>query len=137
VSVDPGQRSASDSVTATNRISAAPGFDWTEEFFPGGFAAGADAVWVSSKGDDSLLRLDPVTGEEIDRIRIGRTPGKVAVAGGAVWVASLCDGTVARYDLDEDLVRTIAVGGTPNDVVAARGSVWVAVEPRGSDQRSL
>ena len=85
------------------------------------------AVWASSPEDDTIVRLDPTTGEEIERIRVGGEPGALAVGAGAVWAAISDNGTVVRYDVEADLIETIDVGGTPNDLVFANGSVWVAV----------
>jgi streptogramin lyase len=85
------------------------------------------AVWASSPGDGTIVRLDPVTGEEIERIRIGGKPRALAAGGGAVWATINGNRTVARYDIDTGRIETIDVGGTPNDLVVTRGSVWVTV----------
>ncbi len=85
------------------------------------------AVWASSPRDDTIVRLDAVTGEEEERIRLGGRPGALAAGGGAVW-AVLDDKTVARYDIAAGRVETIEVGGTPTDLGFADGSVWAAVD---------
>jgi hypothetical protein len=102
------------------------GFEWAD------FTVAGGAVWASSPLDEAIIRLDPVTGEEQERIGVGGAPGALAAGGGAVWVA-ISNGTVVRYDLaanrfDASRIKPIEVGGTPNDLVFGRGSVWVAVE---------
>ena len=75
----------------------------------------------------TIARLDPMTGAELQRVRVGPRPGALAAGGGAVW-AALSDGGVARYDIAADRLQRIDVGGTPGDLVFAAGSVWVAVD---------
>jgi hypothetical protein len=89
--------------------------------------AAGGAVWASSPKDQTIARLDPVTGEEIERVRVGGEPGPLAAGGGALWAVIGTDGTIERHDLRTGEVRTINVGGTPGDLVFAHGSVWVTV----------
>jgi hypothetical protein len=85
------------------------------------------AVWASNPQDGTIVRLDSVTGEEQERIPVGREPGALAAGGGAVW-AGISNGTVVRYDIATDRIERIDVGGTPNDLVFAHGAVWVVVD---------
>jgi sugar lactone lactonase YvrE len=85
------------------------------------------AVWASSPELDTIVRLDPMTGEENERIRVEGEPGALAAGAGAVWAANRWNGTVARYDIETGRIETIDVGGTPNDLVYANGSVWVTL----------
>ncbi len=98
------------------------------EFPWGEFTVARGAVWASSPDDGTIVRLDPVTGEENQRIRVGRAPVALAAGAGAVWAAIPDDGAVVRYDLATGRTETIDLGGTPRDLVFARGSVWAAVE---------
>ncbi len=100
------------------------------------FAVADGAVWALTQ-NGTIVRLDPVTGEETERIRVWRAPAAlageagvsvpIAAGGGAVWAANLLDGTVARYDIATGRIETIDVGGTPIDLVRAGDSIWVAV----------
>jgi hypothetical protein len=102
------------------------------------FTVADGAVWASSQGD-RIRRLDPVTGEETERIRVGRrlSPlvawagfwAPIAAGAGAVWAANQRDGTVTRYELPTGRIETIDVTGTPNALVFADGSIWVGVQP--------
>jgi serine/threonine-protein kinase len=106
-----------------------------------GRSAADEAVWAST-GNGSIVRLDPVTGEETERIRLWRGLARrmreaevsywfpLAAGGGAVWVANVLDGEVARYDLATGRITMIDVGGHPWDLVFARGSVWASLPGR-------
>jgi streptogramin lyase len=58
------------------------------------------AVWASSPENAAIVRLDPVSGDETKRVRLGRAPGALAAGSGAVWAALPDVGAVARYDLE-------------------------------------
>ncbi len=105
---------------AIERIGAL-GFAWADLTVAGG------TVWASSKEADAIVRLDPSTGKEMERIRIEGAAGALAAGDGAVWAAIRGDDAVARYDIGTGRVETIDVGGTPRDLVFADGSIWVAV----------
>lgn len=85
------------------------------------------AVWASSPDDDTIVRLDPMTGEAKDWIHLERAPGALEAGAGAIWAALSEDGMVARYDIETGRIDTIDVGGTPSDLVFAHGSIWVTV----------
>ncbi len=97
------------------------GFRWAD------LTVAYGAVWASSTGNRALIRLDPLTGEENERITLGPAPDALAAGRGAVWAAMRKTVTVARYDIKAERLEKIDVGGTPNDLVFAHGSVWVAV----------
>jgi streptogramin lyase len=97
------------------------GFTWVDSTFMGG------AVWASSAVDSSIVRLDPMTGAEYERIRMDGAPGALAAGAGAVWAAIGGNSAVARYDIETGRIETIDVGGTPDDLVFANGSIWVTV----------
>jgi streptogramin lyase len=79
------------------------------------------AVWASSlRGNGTIVRLDPVTGEARERIRVGKEPGALEAGGGAVWAAM--GGSIARYDIETGRIQMIDVSGTPHDLVFAHGS---------------
>jgi hypothetical protein len=91
------------------------------------------AVWASSlRGNGTIVRLDPVTGEARERIRVGKEPGALEAGGGAVWAAIRKGGSIARYDMETGRIQMIDVGGTPHDLAFAHGSVWVAVTSVGT-----
>ncbi len=99
------------------------------------FTVADGAVWVSSREDGTITRLDPATGEEeSEPIRLGQGPFAIAGGAGAVWAAISSEGVVARYDIATGRIETIDVEGTPVDLVGAGDSIWVAVAPPTSEQ---
>jgi hypothetical protein len=99
------------------------------------FVAAGGAVWASSTRDAALLRLDPDTGEEIERIALAGTPGALAAGGGAVWAALGQERAVARYHLASGQLTTIDVAGVPVDLAFAAGSLWVGVNDPSLETR--
>jgi YVTN family beta-propeller protein len=85
-------------------------------------------VWVASKGDNAVTRIDPATGAPT-RIPVGARPTAVAVGAGAVWVANSGDGTISRIDPSRKaVVKTLRIGSSPAGVTVWRGLVWVSAE---------
>jgi hypothetical protein len=96
--------------------------------FPVGVAVGFGSVWVTERGDDTVRRIDPVTGRTRRVIAVGHVPAGVAVGLGSVWVSSQCAGTVSRIDPASDrVVGTIKLGYHPFDLAVGGGFAWVGV----------
>jgi YVTN family beta-propeller protein len=96
--------------------------------FPVGVAVGFGSVWVGEREDDTVRRIDPVTGRTRRVIAVGHVPAEVAVGQGSVWVASQCAGTVSRIDpATNRVVRTIELGHHPFVVAVGGGFAWVGV----------
>jgi serine/threonine-protein kinase len=94
------------------------------------YAVADGAVWATWK-DGTLHRLDPVTGDESERVSLWTgQPSDVPLAAGAgaVWAANQRDRTLTRYEIATGKVTTtIPVHGAPKDVVFAEGSIWVTL----------
>jgi predicted Ser/Thr protein kinase len=59
-----------------------------------------DTVWVASKLDDAVVRLDARTGKTIgEPIAVGRNPFALVAHGNHVWVTNLASATVSRIDV--------------------------------------
>jgi peptide/nickel transport system substrate-binding protein len=103
---------------------------------PGGVAAGADAIWVSNTGGDSVSRIDPQTNDLRDTVPVGGGPAGVAVSPNAVWVANGLEGTVSRIDPQTNVVsQTITVGNGPSGVATGANAVWVTNSTDGTVTR--
>jgi DNA-binding beta-propeller fold protein YncE len=64
---------------------------------PLGIAFSARTVWVASKLDNAVVRIDPAKGSVVgDPIAVGRNPFAIAAHGRDAWVTNLADGTVTR-----------------------------------------
>jgi DNA-binding SARP family transcriptional activator/streptogramin lyase len=90
----------------------------------GAVAAALALVLVNSRGSsptvvpNSLVKIDPDTGEVLDVIRVGRQPVAVAVAGRYVWVSNAEDATVMRVDPRTGTTDPIGGVRPPFDIVA-------------------
>jgi YVTN family beta-propeller protein len=96
--------------------------------FPVGVAVGFGSVWVTERGDDTVRRIDPVTGRTRRVIAVGHVPAGVAVGLGSVWVTSQCAGTVSRIDpTSNQVVGTIELGYHPLNLAVGGDFAWVGV----------
>jgi len=94
---------------------------------PAGVAYGAGSIWVANTGDDTVWRVDPGTGQVVQRIAVGSSPTAVTVTGSDVWVANAGDGTVSRVNaLSETETDVIPVGNQPVAIAGGEAGVWVA-----------
>jgi YVTN family beta-propeller protein len=96
--------------------------------FSVGVAVGFGSVWVAEREDDTVRRIDPVTGRTRRVIAVGHVPAEVAVGQGSVWVASQCAGTVSRIDpATNRVVGTIELGHHPFNLAVGGDFAWVGV----------
>jgi YVTN family beta-propeller protein len=100
--------------------------------YPSKPALGFHKVWIASSSSDvgRVNRVDPLTMEVDDVVRVGKFPFGVATGAGAVWATSV-DGTVSRIDpRTNEVVATVRTGYHPHGVVVAGGAVWVAISAK-------
>jgi streptogramin lyase len=91
-------------------------------------AYGFDSVWVPMFWDNTVWRLDPVTGTPQAIVQVGRRPWSLAVTRRGVWVTDHCDGTVKRIDPAHNSVAgTLHLGQHPQWIAGAGSSLWVGV----------
>jgi len=95
-----------------------------------GLAYGQDSLWVTSRNDGLLLRVDPATGA-VDRFEMPPASGPigVAVSDDAVWVALNDAGAMVSVDPDSGSVSDpipISVGA-PGQVAWGAGYVWATI----------
>ena len=97
-------------------------------------AVGEGAVWQTSFGADSLLRIDSASNQVVATIPLGEgaAPEGVGVTPSAVWVALHNQGMVARIDpATNEVVSRIQVGPAgrngPLKLAAGPAGVWVDV----------
>ncbi|HZM32700.1 MAG TPA: YncE family protein, partial [Acidimicrobiales bacterium] len=95
---------------------------------PDQVAVGEGAVWVTSSGSDTVLRVDPAAARSKE-IRVGNGPSGIAYGADRVWVANSRDGTVSAIDPRTREVATRRLGFRPAAVavVAEQRAVWVAL----------
>jgi len=98
-------------------------------------AFGQGAVWVTNELDDTVTRIDALTGAIGSPIPVGRQPGAVAIGGDSVWVANELDSTVTRIDATTGTVTATIGVPTPTAIAADSTSVWVVSTQGGSVTR--
>jgi streptogramin lyase len=101
---------------------------------PAGIAVGGDAVWITVRGSDEVVRLDASTGQSTARIPVGdrgcNAPAAIAIGADGVWVACQESGRLVRIDpANARIVGRLPVDGIPFAVEADdSGDVWVTVD---------
>jgi YVTN family beta-propeller protein len=92
-------------------------------------AFGLGSLWIVNRSENSIIRLDPATGER-QSINVGRAPTAIAIGYAAVWVTSFGADSVSRIDpggpTEGPTVTSIPVGNGPTAIAVGYESVWVA-----------
>lgn len=92
---------------------------------PRGIARIGDAVWVSLRDDQEVVRIDTRDGTITDRVALEGQPWPIAAADGAVWVADL-DGDITRIDAGtNDVTGTASVDPQPRAIAVTANAVWI------------
>lgn len=97
---------------------------------PSAVAVGFGSVWVASRNDGTVSRIEAGSGRaELTTgfprpSEVGQGPLAIAAGEGAVWVAA-ADGTVTRIDPGTGAARAVARVSDPGGIAAGGGSVWV------------
>jgi YVTN family beta-propeller protein len=103
---------------------------------PVGLALDGDTLWVASRDDQTLVRIDARSGIVMGRIPVGAAPRAVAVGAGSVWVADELRNAVFRIDPQKrKIVAQVNIGTGPVSVAVGAGSVWVANNVDGTVSR--
>jgi DNA-binding SARP family transcriptional activator len=107
--------------------------------WPRAITRGGGFVWAARTGDDTVVRIDPVSKLVLDHFS-ATTPLDVAFGDGTIWIANGNSydgpnppggGTVERYDLETRRLAAVRVGpataGNAEQTVVATGpeGVWV------------
>lgn len=104
-----------------------------------------DALWVSVVGwgdidrrspVDSIVRIDPQTGETVATIKTSRGPMSLAYTPGIVWVGNfgLSARTVSRIDVrtNQFAGEPVTTGYAPYSMTVGDGSLWVVNHDDGT-----
>jgi len=98
--------------------------------FVTGIAAGPEGVWLTSRDDNSIVQIDPQTGETLQTLTVAASPSSIAEGNGSLWVTGFGAATVTRVDFPgpgaSPTVEAIRVGSGPASVAIGEGGVWVA-----------
>jgi YVTN family beta-propeller protein len=83
-------------------------------------------VWVSNYGDNTLVSVDPATGDVGPPAQTGSAPCGLAYGAGSIWVEDFGGDQVTRVSVADGTVQaTYDVGDQPYDVTFAAGAAWV------------
>lgn len=96
---------------------------------------GANAVWISNAGTDSLVRIDQSTNEVATIVPVGRRPcSGLAVGFGAVWAPSCADHRIDRVDQQSNAVVAhipTSIGNSEGGIAAGEEAIWLAADSHG------
>jgi DNA-binding beta-propeller fold protein YncE len=107
---------------------------------------GEEALWVSMVNGgsvgvpndvDSVLRIDPQTGETLARIKVRRAPASLAYTPGFVWVANWGAHLVTKIDSKTNQIagEPLKIGAAPYSMVPGDGSLWIVHHDDGTVTR--
>ena len=102
--------------------------------------AGAEGIWVADRGDDTIVSVDPESGQTLVIAQVRGTYLDLGFDSSAMWVLSRAGGTsgyLTPLDLTtgEPLREPLRLEGEPVDVATGAGAVWVALRAEGSVAR--
>jgi virginiamycin B lyase len=96
---------------------------------------GANAVWISNAGVDSLTRIDPSANKVAKVVAVGRHPcSGLAVAFGAVWSPSCGDKRLDRVSEQSNALELhipTTIGDSEGGIAAGEGAVWMVADRHG------
>jgi virginiamycin B lyase len=115
------------SLPITAKISIPGSPDWV--------GIGANAVWISNAGADSLARIDPSVNDVAKIVPVGRRPcSGLAVGFGAVWSPSCTDKRLDRVSEQSSALELhipTTVGDSEGGIAAGEGAVWMVADRHG------
>jgi YVTN family beta-propeller protein len=98
--------------------------------------SGGGSVWVTDHTGNQVVRVDPVAGRVVKRIKVGGYPFGLAYGAGSLWVGARHGNVVTRLDPATGKRKArITVGGAPYALAYGGGSVWVTNETSGTVSR--
>ncbi|MEM7141638.1 MAG: hypothetical protein AAF548_11450 [Actinomycetota bacterium] len=118
-------------------IQVDPGTDSVKAVFPfpgpDGIAKVDDALVVASFDGGYVSRINPTTGEELQRLDVGDRPSDVFFDEKGLWVALFDSGEIVRIDVDEfSVADRVQTGANPVGITAGPGRLWVANNGEGT-----
>jgi len=91
--------------------------------------AGPDSLWTLSAADGSLRRIDPVSGEVLVTVPVGRDPIDATVTGSSVWVALRSGQSLIEVDTRTSaVVSRTTLPAEPSGLHQGESGVFVTME---------
>jgi virginiamycin B lyase len=95
-----------------------------------------DAVWISNKPKNSVVRIDPKTNKVAETVTVGKAPcSGLAVAFDSLWVPNCGDQTVSRVDLKTNKVTAtfpMGIADSEGGLAASPDSIWMLTDKNGT-----
>ena len=80
---------------------------------------------------DTVAVIDPVHGDLVARLHVGRQPTAISAGYGSVWVLNKEDATLTHIDPQHrNVVGTITPDATANALAVGSGGIWFVGHPR-------
>src|SRR5439155_515202 len=104
---------------------------------PVAVAVGRDAVWVTSRADGTVSKIDPSSGRLEGAFPVAKEPSGVAVAAdGHVWVAGPGSATLTELNpATGHVIPPVATGAAPSGVALDGETAYVAAQAPPSARR--
>lgn len=94
---------------------------------PYGLASDGDSIYVTSRSQGTLQRIDPRTNVVTGSLYLGSTPAGVAFDGAYLWVSLYSADVVVKVDAATfTSVKPVNVGNGPDQVMFDGSRIWVA-----------
>lgn len=91
-----------------------------------GIAAGANAIWVTARDDQTIKRIDPQTNQVVAAIKVGAETNFLAFGAGSLWAARESDHAVYRIDPQTNkIAATLTLDKIPFSFAFGADAVWV------------
>ena len=96
-------------------------------------AASADAVWLLTKADGELSKIDPISNKVIARVAVLSNSFAVVCEYNALWITNTKDASVQQVDPGTNtVVSTIKVGKEPRFLAAGLNAIWALNQEDGT-----
>jgi len=95
-------------------------------------ATSLDSVWAGVT--NTLVQVDPVTGEVVDRFHLDQAADEIAATSRDIWVVDRLTQSLGRFStVDKKLVDTIVLQTAPDALAAGEGGdVWLVNTEAGT-----
>ena len=68
---------------------------------PPDIAYGLESLWIVNRAANAIVRIDPVTNQNLGDLSTGRAPRAIAIGPRTLWIANFDDDTVTRITIPE------------------------------------
>lgn len=129
-----GQKGLARIDAETNRLTAILPFVPADD--EGSIAASEDSVWLVTRKDGRMLRIDGKTGAVRQQMQLSPGASNPLYSHGTIWVTNVEKGTLIAVDANSgEITKEERVGARPRFLTAGAGSIWALNQGDGSVTR--